>query len=210
MVRLATLVALSLLVPWNICAQSTSSPTAQQILNAQHLWGKDFDALKAQLETLQVVGPKLEIQSQKIVGSKELTPRQGALAVVKLNKIFANQTATMLAEAVSTASTTPMQVPTNSQVSHVAITRTETGKSQFLAPDLTTGIVLNMGKPDSVAHETLSVGVEGRPQVVTTYSYAGGAIVFQTSNYSPRLPETGERLIESVVIDTSKISNGQK
>jgi hypothetical protein len=206
----------------SIVCFAQQKPTAQQLLNDRSLWGKDFIALRPELHDLKVLGSKIEVHRNVVIGSRQYTDAQESHdAASNINETVFAATARPDAHELwagdyksevhgygptTQAGSTKTAKESKDQGHHVSIVARSDKPAEFLAPDLTAeALTRKIGVPERLDHEIIRGKNDGRPEVITTYTYAGGAIKFKVSNLSPRLPGSGEQLVQAAVVDTTKL-----
>lgn len=182
--------------------------TVAQILSDRSLWGKDFPTVLAFLGSWSTVNePNVFVFPNRVVGSTQYKTRDAAQqAAARLSEAMKATRARPKAEFADLLRGVPAQAPPQLRVEvirflpdddffHVAWSNPSL---QFLAPNLSVATVRDrLGPPEKTTQELVQNETERRPVVLTLHDYAGGAIVFAESDWSPQ-PGSVDRVIIDV------------
>jgi hypothetical protein len=210
------IIAISTLASVNARAQPSPSPskrTIDAILTDPALWGKDFPAALASLQSWPEAGERsVLIFQNRIVGGTALKTREEAeTKSKKVTEVMATKefrpkpgfeamfkdTAPRLAAALKTEVMLRFQ---DDDSVRVAATSPE---AHFLAPNLTVATVQKqLGTPQKVEQQVIQSEGDRRPVVLTLYRYADGAVTFAESDIAA-VPGAVDR----VLLDAPAVMN---
>lgn len=203
-----------------------------KILNDRTLFGRDFPAALAFLSSWSQIGEReVHIYPDRIVGATQYkTLEEAQQAADRLRQATAGPRPTPSPEFVELLRGVPSQFPfrvevisffsddgsirlawsapqaspgVSQQVSDPAQTAL-----QFFDPGLTPATVQQRAGPaDEITQRTLQTDKDERPVILAVHSYAKGAVVFATSDLSPR-PGSVDRIIFNVPAITAVVFVG--
>lgn len=201
--------------PANTQPVTTQRMDVAQVLAKAGIWGKDFPSLLAFLESWNRVNEeKIYVFADRVVGATQYRKREDAQSA-----------AARLADAMKSTRSRPKRqvadllrgVPAGAQdqlrievirflpdddLFHVAWSNPSL---QFIKPGVDVAMVISrLGPPEKTTQVLIQNETERRPVVLTLNSYAGGAIVFAESDWSP-LPGTVDRVILDVKAVTAAL-----
>ncbi len=198
---------------WPVGAASGQTPTGAsltQILTIDELWGDDFQAVLAYLQSWELVGEQeVAVFGDRIVGA---TPYESLTAAASKSRDLSVE----ITKAAPIASQTlaPMLEPYRKQAPRfeveVAISSHDGSQRvawtaptiQLLAPGLTMATVRErLGPPEEVTREVIESERDHRPVELTGLSYAGGAAIFVETNIAPR-----PGYVDHVVLDIPAVA----
>jgi hypothetical protein len=191
-----------------------------KVLTDQHVWGRDFPAVLANMEQWGELGPqRISVERNQVVTDRRysglpaaqdalnqflrlLPPKRGK-DVELVRRLFQTESKHLiLAEQVnSPEQTEPSLIEGNGGIRLGFLS----GK-ELLAPELTaTVLVHELGKPTKVTRKIIRSEFEARSEVLTSFTYSKGAVEFIQSSYSPTLPKTGDHIVDRAVLDGSQV-----
>jgi hypothetical protein len=223
--RLTVMLLISLLLHASLSVDATSTcaaavnpdtgTTIRKILSDSTLWGDDFPALLANIDSWRKSGEtKIEIFEHEAVGATpQMNSKQALAAAARLHTLmkqtprFRTEFETVLKKR---AGDVFDHVVPSAQLSRddisirvVVVNKRPATQTLYLAPGLTLKQVQERnGPPESVTTRLIDSGDERHPVILTLYSYAQGSIVFAESNITTR------GVVERVTLDINKISAG--
>ena len=199
----------------NLLPATNQRMDVAQVLARAGIWGKDFPSLLTFLESWNRVNEeKIYVFPDRVVGATQHPKRETAQSA-----------AARLADAMKAPRSTPKRqvadllrgVPSGAQDQlrievipflpdddffHVAWSNPSL---QFIKPGVSVSTVISrLGPPEKTTQVLIQNETERRPVVLTLHSYAGGAIVFAESDWSP-LPATVDRVMLDVKAVTAAL-----
>jgi len=200
------LIVTSALVSAHAFAQQPSNPAAglmRTSLGQRALWGPDYSLLIASIpawaqaqEKTILIAPDLIIGGTPFRSAAEAEKRARTLraALARATYSLGPDFAAAAREAKPAADKVEVRrYGTDGSYRTVIVRGVE-----FLPPKLTLAEVQGvLGKEGSVKREVEDGGGEHRPIVYTSHVWAGGAVIYQTSNYAPT-PDQVVRVILNV------------
>lgn len=188
---------------------STNQSTAViQVLAKARIWGKDFPSVLAFLESWNRVNEqRIYVFPDRVVGGTRYEKREAAEAAAgRLREAMKATRSRPKPQAADLLRGVPAQTEAKLRVEviqflpddddyHVAWVNPSL---RFLTPGVSVASIRNaLGAPEKTTVELVQNEAERRPVVLTLHSYAGGAIVFAESDWSP-MPGTVDRVIFDV------------
>lgn len=185
-----------------------------KILKDPTLWGKDYPAALAYLDSWNKIGKRIvAVFPNQLVGTTPYETREEA-----------DQKAKDLAQAMQRPQPRPnadfdellddaRKTPPPFQTEGISVFPDDlsnrvawTGPSiQFLAVQLTLDNVQErLGPPEKITRELVPSDIERRPVILTLYRYAGGAVVFAETDWAPR-PGFVDRIIFDIPAVTAVV-----
>ncbi len=169
--------------------------SAQSALNTEksRALGKDFKSVLATIPAWQALGQnEVIVEPNMVMGSKPVDA-EAARSGTRLLQCFQGVEG-------ANANVRIEMIPAGRSF-RLAISAPD---REFLSPALTLQQMSRaLGPAEKGTREVFHVGVEGRPEVVTSFRFGNGVLKAMQSNYSPVDPKTGQRIIDKVAIDTS-------
>jgi len=196
-------------------ASTPPTPALPQVLGHPELWGKDFPAALAQIESWRQAGEAtVAVFPDKMVGEKRYASRDEAGAASE--RLRQAQAAALpqprgklpgdLLQRLSEASKqlprfrAEVQAFREDSSYHVVWSAPA---SQFLAPGLTVAKVReSLGPPEETRDVVVQSEGDRRPVILTLNVYLGGAVIFAEADVAPR-----PGLVDRVLLDSRALSD---
>jgi hypothetical protein len=148
--------------------------SVKEILTDTQLWGKDFPTVLASISTWKQVDQRVVIFRARTLGD---TPYRSSAEAERVGAILngaMGQNDKLRASVVTWLEDDSYRLASSG------------GSLQLLPEKLSLELVKKrLGPPESVTPVVISGNTERRAVVLMLYSYAGGAVVFAESSYSP-------------------------
>jgi hypothetical protein len=179
----------------NESTQQVARASLAKIFSDRTLWGRDFSAVLAFLESWSRIDEqKIYVFPDRVVGGKRHKTREDAQqAATKLIEAMKATRPRPRPEFLELLRGVPAQAPDQLRVEvitflpddeslHVAWT---SRSMRFLGQNLSVATVRErLGPPEKTTLELIQNETERRPVVLTLHSYAGGAVVFAESDWA--------------------------
>jgi len=208
----------------NILDQSQDEQIVR-ILTNKVLWRDDFPSLLRRLKSLNASGEtKISVLPNEAYGERKFTSLEVVGETGELHSLMGELRSLMMGlPPLKPAVQAKLNATWNQSIDTVTAVGQPSGDDgsvrvnltskkpsttnliptpEFLAPELTLSTVKQQnGEPEKVTTQIVDSEGEHRPEIVTLYHYAGGAIVFAVSDMSPT-----PLIIDRVILDTAKVS----
>ena len=189
-------------------AQPRPEATLRKILLDNRIWGEDFPAALARLQSWKQIGESnVTVFSERIVGSTPYTRREEALPHTE--RLLQNMSKpparfkpefTSMMERESTGESKPPQasIARLSDDGTFRVIWSAPG-ARFLRPALTLEQIEKwLGPAEKISRQVIQSKGERRPVILTLHSYAGGAVSFVEWDLDPR-----PGLVNRVLLDVA-------